>query len=153
MQNGGEKLDFLLIALGEGFDLRVAILGDLKALGPFVQVLASNSHPYPMQTRQEEQLFFYLYLWVQSPLFWQIAPVAARHFAYICAIPGDATTIRTKNVKNHAHGGGFSRTVSSQEAKDRAFSHFHRQVFDNVDLGKGLVYMFDDQSHDDGSSL
>ena len=43
MQNGGQKLDFLLVALGEFFDLHVAILRDLKTLQPFIQVCESSS--------------------------------------------------------------------------------------------------------------
>jgi hypothetical protein len=40
VQNGSQELDLLLIALGEFFDLLVAILCDLKALKPLVQVCA-----------------------------------------------------------------------------------------------------------------
>ena len=39
MQDGGEKLYLLLVALGEFFDLPFAIGIDLEALKPFVQFL------------------------------------------------------------------------------------------------------------------
>src|SRR5438270_11089547 len=100
-----------------------------------------------MQARQKNQLIFYAYLRVQSSLFGQIAPVAARHVAHILAIPGDATAIRSNNVQDHTHGGGFARAVRTKEAEDGTFSDLHRQVFDDMQLTKRLVDRIDNQSH------
>jgi molybdopterin-guanine dinucleotide biosynthesis protein A len=58
------------------------------------------------------------------------------HIAYILAIPGDAPTIRAEDVEDHAHRGGFTRAIWSEETKERTFSNFHRQIRDDVHLRK-----------------
>ena len=142
MQNGGEKLHLLLVPLGEFLDLLFAIGSDRKTLKPLVQFFLGRLLRYAVQPCQEKQLFVHPHLRVESPLFWEITPVPARHLADISAIPGDATTIRTEDVQNHAHGPRFSRAVWSQEAKDCSLFHFHGQVFDDVELCKRLIDMF-----------
>ena len=75
------------------------------------------------------------------------------YVAYLCAIPGDAPAIRTNDIENHAHGGGFSCTIRPKEAKDRTFFDLHRQIFDDVQLIKRFINVFNDQSHSDDSLL
>src|SRR5258708_7675757 len=111
MQNGGQKLNLLLIAFGKFFNLLFAINRDLETLQPLVEFTPGILFGEAMQARQKKQLLAYLHFGIKPALLRQIAPGVARHFTYIFAVPGNLARVGTEEVEDHTHRRSLARSV------------------------------------------
>ena len=100
VEDGGEELDFLLVALAELFDGAVAVFGDVELLEPVVEFLEDGGFLGAAELGEKEQLVLNLHLGIEAAFFREVAEAAAGEIGYGGAIPGDGAGILANDVED-----------------------------------------------------
>ncbi|MNI49391.1 hypothetical protein D3C73_1040000 [compost metagenome] len=146
MDNGGDEAHFLLIALGELFDLLVVILRHFKAVQPVAQTLVRIGSCHPAQPGQIDDLVADLYLRIQSAFLGQIAHQMLQLIAERLAVVQNPPFIRIDQAQHHSHCRRFAGSVGSQQSINFALLHLQVNSVYSCFIAVLLHYLFQLQS-------
>src|SRR5436190_19748912 len=104
MQQCSDELNFLLIAFRQLLDFRVALVGELETLEPFLDLRTNAGRLASFDLSEEQKLFDDFHLLVESALFRQIPDAITKRLASIPAEPLDRSRVRHEDAGDHANG-------------------------------------------------
>jgi hypothetical protein len=120
VEDRGDELDLLLVALRQLLDLALEVVGDPEALEPIDDLGLRLLGRHAVEGRKEAKLLSDLHLGVQPAFLGQVAPRAARQHGVLGPHPGDAAGIGAKDVEHDPHCCRLARAVGAEQPEDPA---------------------------------
>ena len=138
MEDGGDVLHLLLIALGKALGLAIGVLGDPKAREPFERVAARLGAGDAVQRSEVDQLIQHRHAQVEAALLGHVAPGSTRPGGDPAAVPGHRSGVGPEQAKDDPHRRRLARTVGSEEAEHLAFRNGECHPVKGLDLAEPL---------------
>ena len=123
VQDRGDELDLLLIALAELFGTPVRQIRDPEPLEPGEGVRAGLPGPLAVERGEVDELIDDGEARVEAALFREITERAPREVGRRDAIPADLAFVRAQDPEADPHGRRLARAVRAKEAEDPALGH------------------------------
>ena len=138
MGQGGDELDLLLVALGEGVQPFVSVLRHTQSFQPGIHAAGGILAAHAFQFGKVYQLFYDGLFGVKSPF---LGEVTDAHLGVIngLSIQQYPAAVCRENVHQNADGGGFARAVSAQNAKGLSAFGGEGEIRQHLLFAKGLV--------------
>ena len=146
MDDGGDELHLLLIALGQLFGQHVAVFRKLQAGQPALGRLGSGAAAHAPQFAEIDQLLKDLVFGINSPFLGHIAhthPISIQRLA----VPEDVALVLVHDAEDHADGGGFPRPVGADKAENPRFVHGKADGIHRFFRSKRFADMTHGQAH------
>ncbi len=139
VDDGGEYLHLLLVALAQLFQPAAPAVGDAENLEPVADLPVGLPPLHAEEPREEQQLVAHPHLLVEAAFLREVAEAAPRLLVDGGPAPPDGAPVRTDDVQHQAHSGRLTGPVGAQETEDLSFGDAEGQVVDGDRLSEGLA--------------
>ena len=147
MEDGGDQLDLLLVALAELLGLALGEVGDAQAMEPGQGVPARDVTRDPVERGEEDELIEDDHARIQPALLRQVAPCRARQLTGVRASPHDPTAVCRQDAEGDPHRRRLPGSVRAEEPEDLAGRHLERQPVERDDAAERLAEIVDEETH------
>ena len=120
VEDRGDELDLLLVALRELLGSPVRVFGDAEADQPAHGLAAGAIARCAVQLGEVDELVEDRQPRVEPALLGQVAPRAAGQLVAGRAVPAHLAGVGLEDAEADPHGGGLAGAVGAEEAEDRA---------------------------------
>ena len=148
MQDRGDELDLLLVALGELLGTPVGHLGDAEPLQPAERRLARLVRWLAVERGEVDELVEHAHPRIEPALLGQIPPGAPRDLGHGLAVPADLAVVGVEDAEADPHRGGLAGAVRAEEPEDLAARHAERQPVERERGGEPLRDVIDLEAHE-----
>ncbi len=120
MEDRGDELDLLLVALAQLLGAPVGVVGDAEPGEPVQRLAAGRRRRLAVQRGEVDELVQDRHPRVQAALLGQVAPGPARQLVRQRAVPANLARVGLEDAEADAHRRRLARPVGAEEAEDPA---------------------------------
>ena len=150
MEDRGDELDLLLVALGELLRAAIGVLGDTEAGQPVADLLLCRLARHAVEAGEEDELVEDLHPRVEAALLGEVPERAAGQLGRGPALPGHRPGVGAEDVEGDPHRRRLAGPVGAEEAEDLARVDGEADPVEGPDLPERLLEVGDDEAHAGG---
>src|SRR5579875_1135726 len=146
MEHRGDKLHFLLHALGKVNNFPFRPGADLQPLQPGAPTSPSFEFRNPFQTGQEYEHVYDFHSRIKAAFLREIADHILNAAGQVLAENAQSPFIRDEDAHDYSQGGGLARAIGTQQSEQGSLPDRKTQLRDGGDGIKSLADAFGDDS-------
>ena len=147
MEDRGDELDLLLVALAELLGPPVGVVGDPEAGQPVARPTGGLGARQAVERADEDELVEHLHARVQPAFLGQVAPGPARHRPRGHAVPGRRALVGVDDVEDDPHRRRLPCAVGPEEAEHLPGLRDEADAVERLHRAEALADRVDDERH------
>ena len=147
LEDRGDELDLLLVALREGLGPTVCVVADAEASEPLERVAAGPPARHAVERGEEDELIEDEHPRVEPSFLGHVAPGLPRPIAGRASGPGDGPGVRLQEAEDDAHRGRLAGAVGAEEPEHLAGSDRECDAIERLHIAESLPKVDDLQAH------